>query len=209
MQATSLRATQILMAEHEVILNVLDCLERLADEASSAGVPDLRSAREILEFLTVFADRCHHGKEEQCLFPKLVERGVPRHVGPVAVMLAEHDLGRTAIAGMRDALAACDRGDRSATERFVQGARVYVELLRDHIAKENGVLFPMADGMLGESDQADVLAKFENVEGHDMGEGTHERYLALAEDLVRRLGVDPSKRPMPRAGACCGHGECH
>ncbi len=197
------------MAEHEVILTVLDCLEILADEAASAGAPDMLTARDILGFLTTFADRCHHGKEEQCLFPVLIERGMPRHVGPVAVMLAEHDLGRDAITGMRDALADCDRGDRKATERFVQRARDYVELLRDHIAKENGVLFPMADGMLGEADQADLPAKFGKVEAGDMGEGTHERYLALAEDLARRLGVDPSKRPVAPSGACCGHSGCH
>jgi hemerythrin-like domain-containing protein len=68
MQATSLSATQILMAEHEVILNVLDCLEAVADAASGSSELDARSAADILDFLSTFADRCHHAKEEQCLF---------------------------------------------------------------------------------------------------------------------------------------------
>jgi hemerythrin-like domain-containing protein len=206
---TSMRATQILRAEHEVILKVLDCLERVADGAASAGVPDLLSAKEILEFLAVFADRCHHGKEEECLFPKLFDQGMPRHVGPVAVMLAEHEEGRSEVAGMRAALAACEQGKREATEQFVAHARSYVQLLREHIAKENEVLFPMADGMLGEVQQQELLTAFGKVERHDMGEGTHERYLALAEGLVSRLGVKPGAHSFAQAGACCSHGHRH
>ena len=205
MQTATLTPTQILKAEHEVILNVLDCLEKLA----AARELDIASAWEILDFLAAFADRCHHGKEEECLFPKLVERGLPREVGPLAVMLGEHDQGRAAVRSMRAALDALEHGDLAATARFAAHARAYVELLRDHIAKENGVLFPMADGMLGPADQSDVLAKFGQVEAHDMGSGTHERYLALAEVLSQRLGVDPAKRPIPQVGACCGHGGCH
>jgi hemerythrin-like domain-containing protein len=201
---TTQRATQILMAEHEVILTVLDCLEQLVRDP--AAPLDQRAASEILDFLGNFADRCHHGKEEECLFPALTRKGLPREVGPVAVMLAEHDQGRAMVRGMREALSALAQGRSRARDEFAAHARGYVALLRDHIAKENGVLFPMADGMLGELDQAALLEAFGKVEHEDMGAGTHERYIALVGDLVTRLGVQPrAPGPVPTS-ACCGHG---
>ncbi|TAH36417.1 MAG: hemerythrin [Planctomycetota bacterium] len=207
MQATSTatRATWILRAEHEIILTVLDCLEKVADNSTRAGALDRRSAHDILDFLGTLADRCHHGKEERCLFPALVKKGLPQDAGPVAVMLAEHEQGRAAIAGMRAAVVACGRKDSQAVERFNAHARAYVQLLREHIAKENNVLFPMADGMLTEAEQAALLREFGDVETSDLGAGTHEHYLLLAEDLVQRLGVIPSK-PIAVVGSCCGHG---
>jgi hemerythrin-like domain-containing protein len=204
------RATEILMAEHEVILNVLDCLQKLADDSSRAETFDVRSAKDILEFFGAFADKCHHGKEEGALFPMLFQKGLPRHVGPVAVMLSEHEEGRAEIAGMRAAIAALEQGHSEGVQRFVGHARAYVELLRDHIAKENTVLFPMADGMLNPAEQSEVLDRFATVESKDLGPGTHERYVALAADLVKRLNVTPSERSMVHAGGCCGHGtRCH
>jgi hemerythrin-like domain-containing protein len=204
------RATEILKAEHEVILNVLDCLEKLAGDQRRGAAFDLRSAKEILDFLGTFADKCHHGKEEGALFPMLGTKGLPTQVGPVAVMLAEHELGRAEIAGMRAAIAGAEPVDSERAKRFAEHASTYVDLLRDHIAKENNVLFPMSDGMLSAAEQEELLRAFGKVESHDLGAGTHERYLALAEGLVARLGVTPSPARNVHAGGCCGgHTGCH
>ena len=194
-------ATEILKSEHDVILVVLDCLEKIAGDAAAGQALDLPSAEDVIEVLGTFADRCHHGKEEGALFPMLVAKGLPRDVGPVAVMLGEHEQGRAGIAGMRAALAA----GPGATDRFVAHARGYVELLRDHIAKENGVLFPMADGMLDAGEQAELLAAFEHVEADDLGSGVHERLLGIVDGLASRLGVVARERPA-LAGGCCHHG---
>jgi hemerythrin-like domain-containing protein len=199
-----MRATQTLMAEHEVILSVLDCVERLADQADHRGTLDVASAAEALDFLSGFADRCHHGKEEDQLFPALVSRGLPRNVGPLAVMLSEHELGRAEVAGMRTAVADVQRSLAGSVQRFGEHARAYVELLRQHIDKENGVLFPMADGMLTEAEHAELEQAFERME-RDPGHADHERYLELARTLCARLGVEAKARGSMSAGSCCGH----
>jgi hemerythrin-like domain-containing protein len=203
-----MKATDVLREEHEVIQQVLDCVEVLAQRAEKSGELDLASARRALDFLGTFADRCHHGKEEQGLFPLLNLKGLPKHVGPIAVMLAEHDQGRAAIRGMRDALQGGENGKPGAARDFAGAARAYVDLLRQHIDKENGVLFPMADQMLGEPDQRALLGGFDKLEAGDLGAGTHERYLALARDLCTRLGV--AWRPHATVPhACCGnHSGC-
>jgi hemerythrin-like domain-containing protein len=202
-----MQVTEILRNEHEVIQQVLDCLEELAERATE-GL-DAACAADALDFLTAFADRCHHAKEEQLLFPALNARGLPREVGPVAVMLREHELGRSAIARMKSSLDGVERRVAGAPQLFAAAAREYVALLREHIAKENGVLFPMADQMLGEPGQRELLHGFERVEHHDLGSGTHERYIELARSLCERLGIEWA----PHASsthACCGHqGACH
>jgi hemerythrin-like domain-containing protein len=200
-----MRATEILRSEHEIILDVLCALEVISRPAAEGFGLDLESARESLVFLRNFVDRCHHGKEEQLYFPALVARGMPVEAGPLRVMNSEHDEGRALIARMADALPRAERSQPGASIEFATAALRYVELMRDHIAKENGVLFPIGDGMLSESQQEGVLRAFESFEHADMEAGAHERFLGIAHDLVRRLSL---ARAPHAAGshACCGHG---
>ena len=204
-----MQATDDLRNEHEVIQQVLDCVEVLAERAARTRRIDTVSARDALDFLGTFADRCHHGKEEQRLFPALHLKGFPKHVGPIAVMLDEHDQGRAAIEWMRQAVAEAELDHGSAALRFAKSAHCYVELLRDHIDKENGVLFPMADQILGEEETLALISSFNEIEHRDLGDGTHERYLAMARGLCERLGVAWAPHA-DAAHSCCGHnGGCH
>ena len=200
-----MRPTEILSAEHRVIEQVLDCLEKTAENAVTSGKVDLDSARAALRILRTFADECHHGKEEKRLFPMLARRGMPTQVGPVAVMLDEHELGRAEIRKMDAALSL---GERDGAGAFGDAARSYVELLRDHIAKEDNILFPMAESVMSDEDRAELLASFEHVEHDELGDGTHERMLALANELAARFGVKPaSERSAAVLTGCChGHG---
>jgi hemerythrin-like domain-containing protein len=203
-----MKATDVLREEHEVIQQILDCVEVLAERAERSGELDLGSAREALDFLGTFADRCHHGKEEQGLFPLLHRKGLPTHVGPIAVMLAEHEQGRAAIRRMRAAVQAGEQGIVGSAHAFAVAAHAYVALLRQHIDKENGVLFPMADQMLGEPDQHALLGGFDALERGDMGEGTHARCLGLARGLCERLGVAWKPHATVPHACCGGHSSC-
>ena len=201
-----MKATDILRNEHETILDVLAALESITrPSALSAGL-DLRSAQDALDFLCGFGDRCHHGKEEQHFFPALEARGLPREVGPLAVMTSEHDEGRALLARMVEALADANQSKPGAPARFGVAATTYVALMRDHIEKENGVLFPMGDGMLSEAAQAALLTEFEHFEVADMRADAHARFLDIAAGLCKRLGLDRASRPQVPAHACCGHG---
>lgn len=199
-----MQATSQLVNEHQVILRVLECLERMARAADARGTLDTASAGEALDFFSTFADRCHHGKEESVLFPTLEKKGLPQNVGPIAVMLADHEAGRDLVRSMKRSLADAKTSAPDNVKAFARAAHQYVGHLRDHIAKENEVLFPMAEGMLGEDGTRDVLRGFERVEHSDMESGAHERYLALAEGLCSRFGVEATAS-VQHGGGCCGH----
>jgi hemerythrin-like domain-containing protein len=192
-----MKATDILMDEHRVIEQVLNCLEKLADRCEAGEELDGPSAREALAFFRNFADRCHHGKEEGHLFPLLEARGLPRERGPTGVMLHEHEEGRQLIAALGQAV------ERDAPGEFARHARAYVRLLREHIRKEDHCLFPMAAGILSDGEAEALRRSFENLESAEMGEGTHEYYLQRANDLADRLGVQRAQ-----VTATCGHGSC-
>lgn len=201
-----MRPTDILSAEHRVIEQVLDCLEALAERARDDGRLDVARAETALEVVRTFADRCHHGKEEERLFPMLVARGMSTQLGPIAVMLDDHRAGREYVRRMGEAAAAADAA------AFVPAAAGYVALLRDHIAKEDGVLFPLAESMLDETAREALLASFRAFERDDLGPETHERMLAVADELARHFGVPlASERTAPTLDAGpCGHGlACH
>ena len=201
-----MKATETLRAEHGVILSVLGCLEKIVHGSKMTRSLDFTSADEALDFLTTFADRCHHGKEENVFFPALAKRGLPTQVGPIAVMLADHCEGRELRTRLATAVEAARRSEPKAIAEFAAASRAYVDLMRDHIDKENSVLFPMGDGMLSPEDQIAIEKAFERVEHLDMGAGVHDRYLALVERLCARLGVEPAvQQAATHAGGCCGH----
>ena len=103
------QATQDLRNEHEAILFVLNIMKEMERSTTYDDAAMLRWYGEVVDFLKVFGDRCHHGKEERFLFPELVRKGVRQENGPVGVMLDEHAQARELIAGMARAVEAKDR----------------------------------------------------------------------------------------------------
>lgn len=203
-----MRPTEVLTAEHRVIEQVLDCLERIVQTCRSSGRLDRDAATKALDFFRNFADRCHHGKEEVHLFPAMEAHGFPQQGGPTGVMLTEHEQGRAAVQGMARSLESAAAGSAGAVGEFTDHAEAYIALLRQHIDKEDHCLFPMADEALSSQDQRSLLEAFEKVETREMEEGTHEKYLAIAQELSERLGV-PWRDSIARdtAGGGCCHGD--
>ncbi len=180
-----MKATDELKREHRVIEKVLSGLEGIANRANEAGMVECEPAERAIEMLRNFADKCHHGKEERNLFGVMQERGIPLERGPIGVMLAEHDEGRRHIRGMVESLPAAAQGERAAVDAFVEHAHSYVGLLRQHILKEDNVLYPMAERVLTSQDDERLVAAFEKIEREEMGEGTHEKYHKWAEEMER------------------------
>ena len=196
------RPTEVLKNEHRVIELVLDCLDAMAIRCESDGRLDGDSAREAIDFFRTFADRCHHAKEENQLFPLMEARGFDANAGPTAVMRHEHVEGRAYVAAMERAVPGASAGDPAERARWIEAARGYSFMLREHIDKEDHCLVPMADQGLLATDVARLTEDFVRVERDEFGPGVHERYVALADALADRFGV--SKEGVPDAARTCG-----
>jgi len=191
-------AIETLRNEHRLIEKAIDALVAFADEARGSGMDDRAELGRFVTFIREFADGCHHGKEEDILFQAMVEAGFPRDGGPIAVMLMEHDQGREHVAalhGLADKAGPWTAEDR---QRLSDAAHGYANLLRQHIHKEDAILYPMALQRLPPELMDRVSRDCERYEAEKTGSGEHERLHRLAEDLVARHA--------PHAGGGSGHG---
>ncbi len=190
-------AIETLMNEHRLIEKTLDALEGYVGETARREADAREDLAKFVAFLSGFADTCHHGKEEGILFAEMVAHGFPEHGGPIAVMLHEHGQGRTLIAEMRRL--AEQQAPWSGEDRALLGeaAHGYAMLLRNHIHKEDAILYPMARQHLPPEAMAEVGEACERFEAERAGAGGHERYHALAEELAERYAAERRDAPSP------------
>lgn len=173
---------QMLVGEHDVIKKGLDVLEALSK--SERNKVSQRDIQNLLEFFSGFADKCHHAKEEDLLFPLAEKRGIPGEGGPIGVMLFEHDELRKMRKSMLDASKDLDKN----FGKFRKNANDFVTTLRQHIDKEDNCLYPMTDSALSERDKKRLVEDFEKVE-EKMEKDIHEKYERLLETLSKKYSA--------------------
>jgi len=178
--------TELLKEEHRVIERMLRVLDLANEKVLKGGEVPVELYEKAVDFIRVFADRCHHGKEEETLFPLVEQRGIPKN-GPTHVMRTEHEQGRSIAKALEEAVERYKKSDAGAKEAIVEYARSYGRLLSQHIWKEDNVLYPLADGVLKYSDRAELVQRFEKVERERIGERNHRKYIDLVEHLEKAV----------------------
>ena len=194
----------VLMNEHRLIEQVLGSLESYAFVVDGGLAPERPLVKEYGEFFRGFADVYHHGKEEDILFQRMIERGFSTDSGPLAVMLHEHTEGRARVAVLRGVGQA--QGAVVAAERdtMLTAAREFISLLRQHILKEDRILYPMALRVLTGPELDQIESAFEAFEKRLSAEGAGERLRASAERLISSFAPDPDRMAAAAAMPHCG-----
>ncbi len=178
-------ATEDLKAEHEGVRLMLRVLNKIGEILESGKTADPVHLDKIMEFLTVFVDRCHHGKEEDFLFPELEKEGIAKRDGLIGVLLTEHEEGRGFVKRMAEAVEKIKGGGSFGSFLFKDHSKRYTELLFRHIEKENDILFPMADKGLSKEMQDQIKESFDNLEKERIGIGKHEQFHSLLSELKK------------------------
>ncbi len=184
-----MKATAELIKEHEGITLMLSIMQKVVEKIRKSQVPEAADIDRVIEFLSVFADKCHHGKEEGILFPELVRKGFPQESGPIAVMLYEHRIGRGYIKEMSEHFHEYKSGNRDSLRAVAEDMQKYITLLTAHIRKENQILFPMADNALAEDVQNQLYERYEKLEEEIIGRGKHEEFHRLLHELKTLYNV--------------------
>ena len=154
------RWDDILVAEHEMIERAMDVLKRELEKMPAAS-GDIFSIKRAMDFLLEFGDRIHNRKEEDFLFPLLVERGIPAD-GPIRVMLGEHEYERDLLAQMVAQSPQLPEMPESDRAQFKQQGLEYLDIRANHIWKENDVLYAMGRKVLSEDDNSGLVEAFGN-----------------------------------------------
>ena len=184
---------EMLKDEHRVIERALCALDGISGRLETGGEVPPKALEELTDFVSMFADRFHHAKEEAHLFPALEQHGVPREGGPIGVMLNEHEAGREMAAALRLASEAYGKGDPNARESFAETGRLFSELLRSHIQKEDHVLFMIANSVLDDNALALVSEGFDVAQAEFDG-GFRARYEEVASRLEKEWGGGNDER---------------
>jgi hemerythrin-like domain-containing protein len=178
-------AIEILMEEHRLIERALDAMDAWVTTVGSGSESDHKAElARFVSFIREFGDTYHHAKEENILFVAMVDHGFPREAGPIAVMLHEHDAGRSFVNTL-DALAqqttTWSEADHGTLARTVGE---FSALLRGHIQKEDQILYPMAATRLPEPVKEEILRRFQSLEEQQASSGEQERLRTLAASLI-------------------------
>jgi len=173
-------ATQNLENDHVQILRLIEVMERITQSDS----PSVEHMETIVKVIREFADGLHHTKEEQLLFPLMVQKGFSNETGPVAVMLHDHEEGRNFVKGMAEKISLYKQGETTALKAIYSNMLDYADLLKNHIGKENKVLFRMADNAFTPAEQESLLLDFAKVENKRESGQSKEDYVLLIDNLA-------------------------
>ncbi|MFH1391173.1 MAG: hemerythrin domain-containing protein [Candidatus Diapherotrites archaeon] len=150
---------EILSKEHENILKVVNALEFEIKQLNTKDI-DIIFFKKVIDFIRNYADKFHHEKEEDILFKefnKCAEEG-GAHCNPVEQMLFEHEEGRKSINLMESGI------NEKNKSKLIEESESYIILIREHIFKEDNILYPMADDLLIDSVKNKMLKKFKETE---------------------------------------------
>ena len=174
--------TQELRDEHDLILEWIDLIGELArlSRGSFAESPLAIHFPVVDEFLGAYSDQFHHAKEEDVLFGVL-ERAIT-HCGPIPVMLHEHAIGRALRARMGEAFRARDLGG------LLGASRDFCGLLTQHIAKENNVLYPMAEQSVPDEERRAIQEAYAAAALRHDARALRERFERERDTLRAKLG---------------------
>jgi hemerythrin-like domain-containing protein len=178
-------ATTDLMHEHQLILKYVDLMERYANlnEQKPDSFIMFEKAGWFIDFIHEFADTFHHAKEEKILFRYLETPGVLIHCNPVPQMLIEHEQARSYVRNMESALSSKN------LQVLVQNTQQYASLLKQHIFKEDNILYPMAEQGLSAKLKASLLREYAETEARLDSPTIWKKYETLQVELENHLNA--------------------
>src|SRR3989344_5101836 len=147
----------MLEKEHKNILFIIEILLKEREKLEDGEKIDLDFFKKAVDFIRNYADRLHHEKEEDILFKELC-RQENMHCNPVEQMLFEHNMGRNFVKEIEEGI------KESRKDKIIKGVDGYASLIKEHIFKEDNILYPMSEDALAEKNKKGILEKFKEAE---------------------------------------------
>lgn len=167
-----------LMKEHRLIEKMIARIEKEIDSIKQTGDidPDFISAAS--DFIRVYADRTHHGKEEDILFKALDGKKLSDgHETQKKNLIGEHEYGRGLVKNLGNALADFQSGDPGGRDKIVEIFQALVDFYPGHIWKEDRIFFPETESYFSESEMQDMLEAFRDFDRRMI----HDKYKRVVE----------------------------
>jgi hemerythrin-like domain-containing protein len=179
-------STASLRRDHDLIEKVIKAMEATIQLLNDGKQVPESILNQVIDFSKNFTDVCHHSKEENVLFPALEQAGMPRNMGPIAMMLMDHERSREIGSHMEES--AKEYLNSQNSTNLISYMKQYVEHVTEHLWKENNRLFMMAEARLQYmSAKVDKdLVNFEESKLKETGK-TREHYEKLVENITENI----------------------
>jgi hemerythrin-like domain-containing protein len=180
------KATQVLEHEQKIIRKVIMVMAYILEQLEARRTVDADLLRDVVQFIRIFCDQCHHAKQESYLFPLLESKGMPRAGNPVTDLKREHEKGRLLTGELSLACSEYIANQGTGRVSLMHALHAILVFYGTHMWKEKYFLLPIADKMLSAHDHEHLMHQFRAAES-DIGLDAHSAYEALAEDLQNRV----------------------
>ncbi len=167
-----------LMIEHRLIERMVHLLENHAKAVKSGEPADEELLRAAVDFFRVYADRTHHGKEEDILFAALAQRELSEeHRRIMDELVAEHKTARRLVGELEGAGEKVSSGEGAAHREVQDCLDKLVALYVPHISKEDNRFFRPVMGYFSDEQQQEMLKEFKEFDAGMI----HEAYAKVVE----------------------------
>lgn len=169
-----------LMKEHRAIERMIRLVENKIHVTAEKSVPDLHFIDIEIDFLKTYADRCHHGKEEDILFNELGKRSISaEHKKIMDSLISDHVYGRKTVRELADAKGRYKKGDKTALMDIMNRQKDLIAFYPRHIEIEDRHFFLPCMKYFSKDEQDCMLTEFQRFDA----ELIHEKYKAVVSDL--------------------------
>ena len=167
-----------LMIEHRLIERMLSIIKNVLDEIESKHIVDPIFVDTAVDFIRVYADRTHHGKEEDILFRELNDKPLSAEDSQIMKeLIEEHVFGRQTTKALVEANTRYRNGDEMALTDIANNFKTLIEFYPRHIEKEDKVFFPSSKNYFTDEEDQAMLAKFWEFDRKMI----HEKYKNVVE----------------------------
>jgi len=182
MEEMQMQARAPLMIEHRLIERMISLIREVLTDIRTTGKVDPLFVDTAVDFIRTYADRTHHGKEEDILFRDLDRRelkAADRRI--MDELIEEHAFGRKTTGALADANERYRNGDDKALSDISASLQTLVDFYPVHIQKEDKVFFPAARAYFTEEEDQAMLEEFHEFDRRMI----HEKYGAVVEELEK------------------------
>ena len=175
-----MQARAPLMIEHRLIERLIAIINRTLSQIEKEDKAEPVFIDTAVDFIRTYADRTHHGKEEDILFRELKKRELSEEDRRVMnELIEEHVLGRKLTKKLSEANNRYRNGEKQSLSEIVSGLRSLANFYPKHIEKEDKVFFPAARRYFSEEEDQAMLNEFWDFDRKMI----HEKYLSVVENL--------------------------
>ena len=178
--------TENLINEHKKINELLDIMSKIALKIKSKDVFYPNDVEEVVKYLINIIENSHHGKEDDVFYPELISSGIPKETAPLSIINYEHIISVNYLKDISSCVVNCKIGNDFSGELLADSLTNYVIAIKNHIQREEEIVFPIANEVFSIEKQNEILQRFEVIEQKYISNSFNDQFEKLLNKFKKK-----------------------